>query len=158
MYLRYHSQIEHSQVKDLYRAFKGDCPTGIIDETKFKEVLFHFIVSLMVALISISSLPLKAKTTISEIKMTQNNVHIVPTTKIWGWGLGNLRPMTRHMTYKKVKIIEIVLYYFSLPRYISRCFHWGSRPNMHTWSSNPLTERTKVTRSRWLLHIIITVA
>ena len=26
------------QVKDLYRAFKGDCPTGIIDETKFKEV------------------------------------------------------------------------------------------------------------------------
>jgi len=25
-------------VKDLYRAFKADCPTGIIDETKFKEV------------------------------------------------------------------------------------------------------------------------
>ena len=29
------------QVKDLYRAFKGDCPTGIIDEAKFKEVLIR---------------------------------------------------------------------------------------------------------------------
>lgn len=32
------TKFTRSEVKDLYRAFKGDCPTGIIDEIKFKEV------------------------------------------------------------------------------------------------------------------------
>jgi len=32
------TKFSKGEVKDLYRAFKGDCPTGIIDEAKFKEV------------------------------------------------------------------------------------------------------------------------
>jgi len=32
------TKFSKNEVKDLYRAFKGDCPTGIIDESKFKEV------------------------------------------------------------------------------------------------------------------------